>query len=341
MTMSGSGANLDSDRRLGALLDWLELIGHRPDRVLPASGDASFRRYFRVYSGNETFIAMDAPPDREDCYPFVTIDDLLAGNQVHVPAILAQDLTAGFLLLEDFGDRQYLQALDEANADALYADALDSLFHLHQQVPHNLLPRYDDKLLYNEMQLFVDWYLVHHLGCKLNHRQLDVWAGITQLLAENALEQPRVFVHRDFHSRNLMVTTERNPGVLDFQDAVAGPITYDLVSLLRDCYIRWPQERVATWAADYHARLIQHGLCEAPLETFARWFDLMGMQRHLKAIGIFARLKHRDGKDNYLQDIPRTYQYIADLYPHYPELAKFAQMMAELDIVGSHAAKSS
>lgn len=330
--MSGQQAATDGDQRLDALELWLQQLGYEADSILPASGDASFRRYFRVRCGEQSYIAMDAPPEQEDCYPFATVADLLTGHGVHVPQILKHDLGQGFLLLEDFGDRQYLQVLDDDNADSLYGDALNTLLTMQRKVPHHLLPRYDLKLLYGEMQLFVDWYLIRHREAKLERHQKEVIGEVFQLLAESALEQPLVFVHRDYHSRNLMVTDENNPGVLDFQDAVAGPLTYDLVSLLRDCYIRWPQERVATWAAGYHEQLVEAGLCDAPLETVARWFDLMGMQRHLKAIGIFARLNHRDGKGNYLQDIPRTYQYIADLYPHYPELKRFSDMLKDMGI---------
>jgi len=317
----------EGDVRQSALCAWLRRIGYRVDDIRLTSGDASFRRYFRVRCNGANYIAMDAPPEQEDCYPFATVADLLASRGVHVPLLLAHDLANGFLLLDDLGSRHYFGALDADSAPSLYGDALDCLFTLHSEIDHHLLPRYDDKLLYGEMQLFADWYLARHRNIKLERTEREVLARTYELLVDNALQQPRVFVHRDFHSRNLMVTEQRNPGVLDFQDAVSGPLTYDLVSLLRDCYINWPQEQVAIWAADYHARLVGAGLCDASLETFARWFDLMGMQRHLKAIGIFARLNYRDGKSSYMLDIPRCYQYIADLYPHYPELAPFAELM--------------
>ncbi len=332
--MSGFQAATEGDARQSALCTWLRGVGYRIDDIRLASGDASFRRYFRVLSDDTSYIAMDAPPEHEDCYPFATVADLLASRDIHVPLVLAHNLNDGFLLLDDLGSRHYLDALDADNAQRLYGDALDCLFTLHSEVDHHLLPRYDDKLLYGEMQLFVDWYLLRHCGIKLERADREVLAQTFELLVDNALQQPRTFVHRDFHSRNLMVTEQRNPGVLDFQDAVSGPLTYDLVSLLRDCYIGWPQGQVATWAAGYHARLVDSGLCEADLETFARWFDLMGMQRHLKAIGIFTRLSYRDGKHGYMRDIPRTYQYIADLYPHYPELSRFAELMQRCAIGG-------
>jgi hypothetical protein len=250
---------------------------------------------------------MDAPPDKEDCRPFVDVAARLETAGLHVPHIHAADLAQGFLLLEDLGSVSYLQALDETTADRLYGDAIDALVRL-QQAGVEGLPPYDEALLRRELQLFPEWLLERHLGLALSEDERRVLDRTFDLLVENALEQPVVCVHRDYHSRNLMVVSERNPGIIDFQDAVAGPITYDLVSLLRDCYIRWPADRVARWLRDFQERV--GGL---DLEQLRRWFDRMGVQRQLKAAGIFARLNHRDGKPGYLADIPRTLGYIVEV----------------------------
>jgi hypothetical protein len=313
------------------LQDWLnEVLPARLDRIAPASSDASFRRYFRVWCDGQTHIVMDAPPDKEDCRPFVAIAQALRGLGLNAPEVLAGDLDQGLLLLTDLGSRQYLAELDARSVPGLYADALEALARL--QVGGDpgspLLPPYDSALLHREMELFREWFLGKLLGLNLReeeHHALDQAFG---LLADNALEQPRVWVHRDYHSRNLMVTDPDNPGVLDFQDAVVGAVTYDLVSLLRDCYIAWPREQVEAWALDHRARLRalgMGGLDDA--DGFLRGFDLMGAQRHLKAIGIFARLNLRDGKPGYLRDIPRTLSYVLDVADRYPELAELRDLL--------------
>ncbi|HDP89602.1 MAG TPA: aminoglycoside phosphotransferase, partial [Thioalkalivibrio sp.] len=286
---------MTNDTRLNGLHDWLT---RETDlgafELAPASADASFRRYFRVTTTAGSFVAMDAPPDKEDSQPFVAIDRKLEAAGVNVPHIHALDLAQGYLLLSDFGNRHFLSALDEASVDALYGDALEALLRI-QQAPASDLPPYDRPLLWREMELFREWFLGTHLGLDLDAGQHACLDDGFEALTRAALEQPRVFVHRDYHSRNLMVTPEHNPGVLDFQDAVHGPVTYDLVSLLRDCYIAWPRQRVERWALDYRDRAAAAGILDAVNDRdFLRWFDLMGIQRHLKAIGIFARLKHRD-----------------------------------------------
>ena len=309
--------------RTRQLRDWLTAtLGRAPDALRPASSDASFRRYFRFDHDGGTLIAMDAPPEREPCDTFVRIARLFAGFGLHVPEVLAEDHEHGFLLLSDLGDTPYLDMLDEYSVERLYGDALGALVTLQVSRPGNDgLPAYDERLLRAELALFSEWYLSRHRGLKDAEASL---APVYELLVANALEQPRVCVHRDYHSRNLMVVDANNPGILDFQDAVMGPVTYDLVSLLRDCYIAWPRERVEEWALGYFELAIQSGILrerQVDERQFLRWFDLMGVQRHLKAAGIFARLNYRDAKPGYLDDIPRTLGYVRDVAGRYPELA--------------------
>jgi aminoglycoside/choline kinase family phosphotransferase len=317
--------------RLAALERWLgDSCGLNGFRIEPASGDASFRRYFRVtLDTGTTRIAMDAPPDKEDCGLFVAVAERFAAAGLHVPAIEAQDLAQGFVLLEDLGSTHYLDVLDEDSADRLYGDALSALMSLQACCDHGGLPDYDAGLLEREMALFPDWLLGRHLGLSLSGEEQAMLADTFRLLTASALDQPRVCVHRDYHSRNLLVApTGQTPGVIDFQDAVLGPVTYDLVSLLKDCYIAWPRERVDHWAMGYFELAVQSGVLRPEHENdFLRWFDLMGAQRHLKAAGIFARLNHRDGKPGYLKDIPRTLGYIVAGAERHPELAGLAQLI--------------
>ena len=318
--------------RLAALERWLgDTCGLAGFRVEPASGDASFRRYFRVtLADGTTRIAMDAPPDKEDCGPFVQVAGQFAAAGLHVPAIEAQDLAQGFLLLEDLGSTHYLDVLDEGSADRLYGDALSALMSLQACCDHQGLPDYDAALLEREMALFPDWLLERHLGLALDGDEQAMLTDTFRLLTEAALAQPRVCVHRDYHSRNLLVAPAgQTPGVIDFQDAVLGPVTYDLVSLLKDCYVAWPLAQVDQWAMGYFELAVQSGVLRPEHEAeFLRWFDLMGAQRHLKAAGIFARLNHRDGKPGYLEDIPRTLGYIVAAAERRPELAGLAQLIA-------------
>jgi aminoglycoside/choline kinase family phosphotransferase len=313
------------------LREWLnDVLPARLDRIAPASSDASFRRYFRVWYDGQTRIVMDAPPDKEDCRPFVAIAQALRGLGLNAPEVLAGDLDQGLLLLTDLGSRQYLAELDQRSVPSLYGDALDALARL--QVGGDpgspLLPPYDSALLHREMELFREWFLGKLLGLNLREEERHALDHAFALLADNALEQPRVWVHRDYHSRNLMVTDPDNPGVLDFQDAVVGAVTYDLVSLLRDCYIAWPRAQVEAWALDHRARLRALGMPGLDAAgQFLRGFDLMGVQRHLKAIGIFARLNLRDGKPGYLRDIPRTLGYVLEVADRYPELAGLRDLL--------------
>lgn len=327
-----------TDSRFTQLQAWLQQqLGTSAFSIEPASADASFRRYFRIFNAGESLIAMDAPPDKEDSHPFVRIAGYLNAMQINAPRVLAENFSDGFFLLSDLGHSQYLAVLNADNANQLYTDAMQVLLQLQAKgaVYMRGLPLYDQALLMREMQLFRDWYLQTHLGLNLSEAQHTILEHTFAYLAEQALAQPRVFVHRDYHSRNLMYIQQagRNPGILDFQDAVAGPLTYDLVSLLRDCYIVWPVEQVREWVMEYHRRLHAAGLFAAvSLEQFIQWFDLMGIQRHLKASGIFARLHHRDGKPGYLNDIPRTLDYILQVAPAYPPLQPFLDLFDELAI---------
>lgn len=311
--------------RLEQLQRWLTRDLHITHFVIaPASSDASFRRYFRVQWDGQTRIVMDAPPAREDSRPYISIARAMHGAGLNVPQVLEADLEQGFLLLTDLGPVQYLDALSDATVERLYGDALDALLLLqtHPDVTRQAhLPPYDEALLMREMHLFRDWLLARHLQITLDDTQLQSLEHTFTQLAQSALQQPQVPVHRDYHSRNLMVTENNNPGILDFQDAVLGPITYDLVSLLRDCYIAWPEPRVHDWMEQYRRRAHAAGLLpQDDTAQFTRWFDWMGVQRHLKAAGIFARLHIRDGKPGYLKDIPRTLNYVVAASARYAEL---------------------
>ncbi len=314
--------------RLTQLQQWLDSVaGDTYSDLQPASADASFRQYFRVTNKQDkkTYIVMDAPPDKEDCHPYVLVTDLMRGVGVNAPDIIAIDLQQGFLLLDDLGNSPYLDHLAEDTADGLYIDAIEALIKM--QTIDGMLPVYDKNLLQTELDLFEIWYLNRHLDTRLNQEQKTSLESIFTLLIKNAEEQPQVFVHRDYHSRNLMITNENNPGVIDFQDAVIGPITYDLVSLFKDCYIEWPRENVERWLDQYLARLTPGYFIEK--ETLIRWFDLMGVQRHLKVLGIFARLNYRDGKSQYLDDLPLTLKYVLDACEQYSELQPLKQLFAE------------
>ncbi len=320
--------------RLHELKEWLATdAGIANPEPVAASEDASFRRYFRVDTPDGTAIVMDAPPDREDSSRFIEVAGYLERMGVNSPRILAANLERGFLLLTDLGSTPYLQALkaDPTRADTLYGDALAALATIQEagQGCQAQLPPYDEALLSSELSLFRDWLCGRHLGIVLGGGEEAAWNACCRLLVDNALRQPKVFVHRDYHSRNLMVTDTANPGILDFQDAVEGPLTYDLVSLLKDCYIRWPAGRVRSWALGYHAALDTAVHRHMPAADFLRAFELMGVQRHLKAAGIFARLWLRDGKPGYLKDVPRTLAYIVELAPRHDALAFLAGLIEE------------
>lgn len=321
-------------QRLQFLESWLKTqLPGKPFTLSPVSADASFRCYFRATFSDNTLIIMDAPPQHENCAPFLSIAKTFAMAGVHVPEVLAQDLTQGFLLLSDLGDTTYLQALtnDPSSADQLYGDAVDALIKIQLASHPGVLPDYDVALLLKELNLFPDWYVAKHLQAVLSAEQQAELAAIFTRILQNNLAQPRVFVHRDYHSRNLMVTLP-NPGILDFQDAVYGPITYDLVSLFKDAYIHWDEERVLDWLIRYWEKARKAELpVAADFADFYRDFEWMGVQRHIKVLGIFARINYRDGKPHYLQDTPRFVSYARKVCERYRALGPLGKLLDELE----------
>lgn len=317
--------------RLLELETWLRaVLPGEIYEVTPASSDASFRRYYRVRAAHRSWIVMDAPPAHEDCAPFIRIAQIFSSAGVHVPEIFAQNLEQGFLLLSDLGDQTYLQALNAESADALYRAANQTLIQIQTASQVDRLPPYDSALLLREMRLFPDWYVTRHLHLTLSPAQAKVIDAALELIVDQVLAQPKVYVHRDYHTRNLMVS-EPNPGVLDFQDAVYGPITYDLVSLYKDAYIAWDEDRILDWTARYWEAAKRAALpVGEDFGAFYRDFEWMGVQRHLKVLGIFARLCYRDGKQHYLQDMPRVLQYLRAACERYRALGPLLQVIDEL-----------
>ncbi|SEJ33553.1 hypothetical protein SAMN04487997_3043 [Frateuria terrea] len=319
----------------------------------PASSDASFRSYWRTHTGGASWIVMDSPPALEDPAPWLAIGQRLRDAGLHAPFVLEHDLAQGFLLIEDLGQRAYLPALDDDSVDALYGQAMDALLRIQTAVDGTDLPPYNHAFLQRELELMPEWFLQRHLGYTPECGEWDVIEQAFTVLLHSAAEQPRVFVHRDFHSRNLMLVGDPpeprspddrpasshyrdaiapglwSPGIIDFQGALYGPLAYDLASLLRDCYIAWDEARVAGWAEAYRQRALDAGLLEPDVdrERFRRWFDLIGLQRHLKVLGIFCRLWYRDGKRGYLGDLPRVLDYVLGVSRRYSELADFATLV--------------
>ena len=326
------------DPRSQALQRWLDALpadlGLRPDSLRPASADASFRRYFRVDArgvAGGTAIAMDAPPPQEDTRPFLRVAALLHEAGLNAPRVLAQDVAQGFLLLADLGTTTYLAALNESSADALFADAMAALLRWQLATSAGALPRYDEALLRRELDLFPEWYLGRHLKVAPTPARQQALESLWRDLVASCLSQPQVFVHRDFMPRNLMVT-DPNPGILDFQDAVVGHITYDLVSLFRDAFVSWPEERVLDWTIRYWERARGAGLPVRPdFADFYRDFEWAGLQRHLKVLGIFARINYRDGKPQYLADAPRFVAYARSVARRYRPLAPLARLLDEIE----------
>ncbi|MBU3616208.1 aminoglycoside phosphotransferase family protein [Polynucleobacter sp. JS-Polo-80-F4] len=324
-----------TDSRLNTLRNWLKALEASwqldLDSLAPASADASFRRYFRIESKKPNFgtlIVMDAPPQHEPLDEFIKVDLLLSEAGLNVPKILEQNLAEGFLLLNDLGTKTYLAELNNESADHLYQDATHALVLMQLASKPNVLPNYDEALLQRELDLFPEWYLKKHLNTELNEQQIEQLKKSFELIIENNLAQARVYVHRDYHSRNLMVTGNNNPGVIDFQDAVYGPITYDASSLWRDAYIAWPEERVIDWVIKFWEEGRKAGLpMPNDFGQFYRDFEWMGLQRHLKVLGIFARLFHRDGKDGYLKDIPLVLEYAIATANRYIELKPLARIL--------------
>jgi len=323
---------IHADVRRDALERWLAPhVGSSSFHLAPASEDASFRRYFRAtLDDGRSFVAMDAPPAQEDCRPFVRVARMLREAGVHAPQVLAQDLDRGFLLLTDLGTRTYLQELNPDNAARLFADATDALIRWQLATRPGELPPYDEALLRREMNLFPEWYVGKHLKKDLSPSQNESLGKIFRLLVDSALAQPQVYVHRDYMPRNLM-RCEPNPGVLDFQDAVLGPVTYDMVSLVRDAFVSWEEERVLDCTVRYWEKAKGAGLpVDADFGEFWRAFEWMGLQRHLKVLGIFARINYRDGKPRYLQDTPRFLAYASSVSKRYGPLAPLARLLDEL-----------
>ena len=318
--------------RTDAMTRWLNSLGRGVPQITLVSGDASFRRYFRATFADQHFVVMDAPPEKEDTRPFIHVADAFHQLGINVPQIVERDVEQGFLMLEDQGDVQYAHKLNSDSVDALYHDAFDCLIKLQTSpaAAQIELPDYDHSLLMREMNLFDEWFLQRHLQVQLSDEERSTLNEALEKLAAMALSQPQVCVHRDFHSRNLMLVEQDNPGVLDFQDAVRGPVTYDLVSLLRDCYVAWPKERVLGWVEEYRQKLNASGRFELPdAEGFKLWFDWMGLQRHIKVLGIFARLNYRDNKPAYLADLPLTLQYVLDVLTEYAELSTLAALFEQ------------
>ncbi|MDQ2994546.1 MAG: phosphotransferase [Pseudomonadota bacterium] len=320
-----------TDKRFIGLAKWAQqYFPCQLADITPISGDASFRRYFRATRNGETCILVDADPQHENNAAYIGVASAFGAQGVHVPAIQAVDLEAGYLVITDLGDQLFSQLLNSSSVDSLYLSAIDALITI-QKTPKDTyaFPDYDEKLLQKELDLFADWYLAEYLQINLAPRDKELLASTSSRLIDLALEQPRVVVHRDYHSRNLMLLPEGKVGVLDFQDAVYGPVTYDLVSLLKDCYVMWPASNVNNWVQRYFEKAQQAGvIADVSMTQYLRWFDWMGVQRHLKCVGIFARLHIRDKKPQYLADIPRIFDYILGVCARHPKLnglSKFLQ----------------
>jgi aminoglycoside/choline kinase family phosphotransferase len=325
-----------SDSRLLQLKQWLTNLPApllETESLRVASADASFRRYFRVDAKDgATYIVMDAPPPQENVVPFIHVAEVFGKTGASVPKIMAQDVERGFLLLSDLGNITYLHQLNADTVHKLYMDAIDSLILIQAQSQPEVLPEYNRAMLSRELALFPEWYIVKHLGVTMSEAQASELNKVFEIILANNLAQPQVYVHRDYHSRNLMVLEKGNPGILDFQDAVYGPITYDLVSLLRDAYIQWDEELVLDWTIRYWERARRAGLPVNPdIDAFYRDFEFMGLQRHLKVLGIFARLYHRDGKDGYLNDLPLVMEYTRKTAYRYKELAPLIRLLDALE----------
>ena len=335
-SMSTNSQSATPEQRLTALNDWLATLNIvQVDTCRPASSDASFRRYFRLdvvpalrAKLGDTLVAMDAPPDRENVPAFIHVQGLLLAAGVNAPAIVAQDVPNGFLLLSDLGTTTYLQRLTVDNAPMMYSDAVDTLIKLQLTSQPGVLPDYDRAFITRELNLFPEWFVSKHLGVTMTDAQQAQLDKVFEAIISNCLAQQQVFMHRDFHSRNLMFLEHGNPGVLDFQDAVFGPVTYDLGSLLRDAYVQWDEEIVLDWVVRYWQRAKQLGLPVNPdIDAFYQDFEFMALQRHLKILGIFCRLNYRDGKANYLGNLPTVIDYVRKTANRYIVLKPLARLL--------------
>lgn len=310
--------------RVSLMQNWLsQYFQHADFSVSPLAGDASFRRYFRAKFNNRLYVVMDAPPEKENCDAFIAIATAFSSSPVRFPTIIAADRQNGFLLLSDFGDRQLLPLLNDNTVDTLYRDAMDALLLMqsHNAISDYTLPHFDEALYWREFDILDSWYIQKHLGKSLSssvdHQLKTHYANLISALQQ----QPTVFVHRDYHSRNIMLCDDNQLGILDFQDAVIGTITYDLVSLLKDCYIAWPRHHIENWVRYFFDALAKHNRIHCDFATFMMWFDFAGLQRHLKCLGIFSRLHYRDNKNGYLKEIPRVLNYVTDVCDRYPEFS--------------------
>ena len=335
-TLTATPADAKNDPRLAQLLDWIATLSNfplQPDSIQPASADASFRRYFRISDAQGlSYILMDAPQPQEDVRPFIQVAQLLGETGVTVPHVLASHIEHGFLLLSDLGVTMYSHLLNQDTAQKLYMDAIDSLVQIQLHSQPEVLPEYDRAMLHKELMIFPEWYINKHLGATLTTEQQASLDKVFEQILANTLAQPQVYVHRDYHSRNLMVMAAGNPGIIDFQGAMYGPITYDIVSLLRDAYIEWDEEQVLDWAIRYWERARHAGLpISTDIDTFYRDFEFMGLQRHLKILGIFCRLAYRDGKHHYLADLPLVLSYVRKTAQRYNTLIPLLRLLDELD----------
>lgn len=316
--------------RSSTRLAWARHVtGDATLQLASASADASFRSYWRGYVDGQPVIVMDSPPDKEDPAPWVEIGERLAHAGLHVPRVMVADLGQGFLLIEDLGTRTYLPELNDTTVDVLYGDALDALLRMQVHVDTGGLPSFDHAWQTMELEIMPTWLLEKHLGVTLACGEWDIVENAFTAIMKAIAEQPRAFMHRDYHSRNLLVTTERSPGIIDFQGAMSGPITYDLASLLRDAYIVWDNERVEGWVEAYRLRLLDARMLEETVDAdrFRRWFDLTGLQRHIKILGLFCRLCYRDGKPGYLNDLPRVLRYVLDTARRHADIAPLADLI--------------
>ena len=325
-----------NDPRYLQMQHWLGTLpkAHQidPSTAQSASADASFRRYFRVQAGDQTRIVMDAPAPQEDTRPFIAVSKALAATGVTVPHVYEADSDQGYLLLGDLGNTTYLDVLNESTALTLYNDAISALITFQVGGNTSTLPAYDTALLRRELDLYPDWYIARHKNVQLDAKQASALNQTFEAIIANNLAQAKVFVHRDYHSRNLMLIANGNPGILDFQDAVHGPITYDLVSLLRDAYVRWEEEQVIDWTVRYWEKARKAGLPVASdFSLFYRDFEWMGLQRHLKVLGIFARLNYRDGKSRYLNDMPLVLSYVQRVCERYNDLAPLHHLIRQIE----------
>lgn len=330
-------APMSSTERADQRLAWTRQALSDPTLEMEvASADASFRSYWRTSSGGSSWIVMDAPPGREDIGPWLDIGARLAQAGLHTPAVRASDVEQGFVLMEDLGDRLYLPELDAGSADALYAPAIDAILSMQSRVSPEGLPAFDEPWMVMELELMPEWFLRRHLGFLPECEDWDPIESAFRAILNAAHAQPQRFMHRDFHSRNLLVVADNMPGVIDFQGAMRGPLAYDLASLLRDCYIAWPEERVTVWREGYRRRAVAQGLTDAGSDEFARWFDLAGLQRHIKVLGIFCRLAYRDGKPGYLADLPLVWRYVREVGSRHdevrPMIGLLERVIGDIDI---------